>query len=201
MKKVMLLIPVLGLGLLAFAGDAFAQPSSVRIDSVTYSGTGCPAGTVDGAISPDGQQLFLGFDAYVAQTVPGGATLDRKNCQVRVSMEFAPRWTFAISSVDYRGFAGLKAGAFGQQVSTYFFAGQPAIGDARASTRIVGPFFDNYSRRDTVGTLAYSDCRRRYHDLVINTEVRVAGGEGLMTVDSVIQKVQHTYNLVWQPCP
>jgi hypothetical protein len=185
---------------LGSAGAANAQPKTVHIVDFGHSGSGCPAGSVDASITNDGEQLFVGFDSFVAQTVPGGPTLDRKNCQLRVKFQFDPAWSFSIVSVDYRGFAGLLKGVLGEQQSTYFFAGQPPMGDAFAKTRLIGPFYQDYARRDDVGLLVFSPCGPTEHDLVINAQVRVLGKEGLMTVDSITNKVQHTYNLKWKPC-
>lgn len=181
-------------------GAASAQPKTVHIVDFGHSGSGCPGGSVDASITNDGEQLYVGFDSFIAQTVPGGPTLDRKNCQLRVTLEFDPAWSFSIVSVDYRGFAGLQAGVLGEQQSSYFFAGEAPMGDAFAKTRLMGPWFKDYSRRDDVGLLVFSPCGPAQHDLVINAQVRVLGKEGLMTVDSITNKVQHTYNLKWKPC-
>lgn len=184
--------------LLLGAREAAAQPESARIVDFGHSGTGCPAGTVDASISSDGQRIFVGFDQYVART--DESPIDRKNCQLRITMQFDPAWSFSIASVDYRGFAGLPAGALGENVSTYFFAGEPPQGDARARTQLRGPFFENYNRTDNVGLLVFSPCGPAEHDLVINNEVRVLGRNAVMTVDSITGQLQVVYSLRWRRC-
>ncbi|MFS8064968.1 MAG: DUF4360 domain-containing protein [Byssovorax sp.] len=181
------------------ARTAMAQPNTARIVGFGHSGTGCPAGTVDASISEDAQRIFVGFDQYVAESKLSG--LDRKNCQLRVTMQFDPAWSFSIASVDYRGFAGLPAGTRGENVSTYFFAGERPMGDARAKTSLVGPFFENYARRDNVGLMVFSPCGPAEHDLVINNEVRVMGRDAIMTVDSITGQLEVVYNLLWKKCP
>jgi hypothetical protein len=178
---------------------ASAQPSDVQVYNVSHSGTGCPIGTVDTVISPSRDAVSLGFDAFVAQTAPPVA-LARKNCRIVVDLRFDPAWSFTVFRVDYRGFAGLEAGVLGQQRSSYSFLGQPPAGDAFATTSIFGRFFDNYSRSDNVGLLVWSPCNGNNYPLVINTEVRVQGSQGLMTVDSVTGKVIQTYDLRWRKC-
>lgn len=185
---------------LGIVGAAAAQPTEVRVQGVSHSGTGCPAGTVDTVVSAGSDSVILGFDAFVAQTVPP-VTLARKNCQIVIDLRFDPKWSFTIFRVDYRGFAGLEAGVFGQQRSTYFFQGVRPSGDAVATTSIRGRFFDNFSRSDDVGLLVWSPCEESTHPLVINTEVRVQGNQGLMTVDSVTGKVVQVYDLKWRKCP
>jgi hypothetical protein len=187
------------LGIMGFASAAAALPTA-RIIDFGYSGTGCPAGTVDVSITPEGDRVFAGFDAYIAETGSAGTRIARTNCQLRVGIKFDPGWSFSVATVDYRGFAGLPQGSYGENVSAYFFAGQPPMGDARAITRLTGPFFDNYDRRDEVGLLVWSPCGSAQHDLVINNEVRVIGRDTLMTVDSITTQVQMVFGLSWKKC-
>ncbi len=187
------------LGIAGLSNTAAALPAA-RIVDLGYSGTGCPAGSVDVSISAAGDRVFAGFDAYVAETGATGTRIARSNCQLRVSIQFDPAWSFSVATVDYRGFAGLPSGAYGENVSSYFFAGQSPMGDARAYTRILGPFFDNYDRRDEVGLLVWSPCGPAEHDLVINNEVRILGREAIMTVDSITTKVQMIFGLNWRQC-
>lgn len=49
---------------LVFASYVQAQSQSVTFKGVTYSGTGCPQGTVSTAISPDGSALSVLFDEF-----------------------------------------------------------------------------------------------------------------------------------------
>jgi hypothetical protein len=185
---------------LGMGGTASALPSSVRIVELGHSGTGCPLGTVDASVINAGSQLFVGFDEFIAQTEPGGPSFARKNCQLRVLLEFDPAWSVSLVSADYRGFAALEAGVRGEQKSTYFFQGTPPPGDSFATTVLSGPFFENYARRDDLALLVFSKCGPSRHNLIINSEVRVLGREGLMTVDSVSQQVEHVYELSWRRC-
>lgn len=199
MKKLPFTVMGAMMGVMGFASVAVAEPAAKIID-FGYSGTGCPAGTVDVSITPEGDRVFAGFDAYVAQTADTGTRIARTNCQLRIGIQFDPAWSFSVATVDYRGFAGLPQGAYGENVSAYFFAGQPPMGDARAITRLTGPFFDNYDRRDEVGLLVWSPCGPAQQDLVINNEVRVIGRNTLMTVDSITTKVQMVFGLNWKKC-
>lgn len=190
-----------GLSLFAIR-TASAQPADVKIYDVGHSGTGCPAGSVDWNISQNSSSVFLGFDAFVAET-SASVTSARKNCQIVMDLRFDPAWSFTVFRVDYRGFADLDAGVLAQQKSTYFFQGVPPAGDASASTTLYGSFFNNYSRSDEVGLLVWSPCDGSNSPLVINTEVRVKGQtnlRGSMTLDSVSGKVVQVYDLKWRKC-
>jgi len=202
MKHLVFAASIAALSVLGFHGKARADaaPPTVTFTGGGYAGTGCPLGTVDVALSVDKTLLYAAFDQYVARTLPGGSSFDRKNCQLRVGLHFTPGWSVAISRVDYRGFASLKAGVTGEQKTTYFFAGGAIWGDTFASTRLVGPYFDNYARGDSMGIIRYSPCGEADPILVVNTEVRVKGVEGEMTLDSIIHKLEHTYVLSWKKC-
>src|SRR4051812_36056959 len=97
-----------GLSLFAIR-TASAQPADVKIYDVGHSGTGCPAGSVDWNISQNSSSVFLGFDAFVAET-SASVTSARKNCQIVMDLRFDPAWSFTVFRVDYRGFADLDAG-------------------------------------------------------------------------------------------
>jgi hypothetical protein len=188
---------------LGMVGTANAQPdrpASVRIVDFGSSGPGCPDGSVDASIIHDGQQLFLGFDKLAVQTVPGGPPVAQKNCHLRVKMEFDPAWSLSLASVDYRGAAILTDGVTGVQRSSYFFGGMPPRDDAFATTELAGPFNDDYSRHDDMALLLFSHCGPKTHTLMIHATLRVSGGEGLMTVDSTTQQIQHVYDLHWKRC-
>jgi len=188
------------LGMVGTASAQSDRPGSVRIVDFGTSGAGCPDGSVDASIIHDGQQLFVGFDKLAVQTVPGGPPVGQKKCHLRVKMEFDPAWSLSLGSVDYRGAAILTAGVKGVQRSSYFFGGMLPRDDAFATTELTGPFDGNYSRRDDMALLLFSHCGPGTHNLMIHAEIRVSGGEGLMTVDSTTQQTQHVYDLRWKRC-
>ena len=67
---------VMSLGTLAatlsIAGNAAAAtaPDWVRVRSISYAGSGCPAGTVAQNIAPDRLAFTLLFDSYLAEAGP-----------------------------------------------------------------------------------------------------------------------------------
>jgi hypothetical protein len=89
-----------------------ADPISVQ--SLTYEGSGCPAGSVATNISPDGLSFTLLFDSYLAEV---GPTVPRKRgtreCTVDVLLQAPLGWSWAIVGVDHRGFASLGPGVSG----------------------------------------------------------------------------------------
>jgi len=101
------------------------DPNDVYIQTFTYAGSGCPAGSVANATDETKTVLTLLYDSYVAQVGPGTLPADhRKNCQINLDVHYPSGWQFSLFSVDYRGFEDLDSGVTGKQVATYYFSGE-----------------------------------------------------------------------------
>lgn len=67
--------------------------SQINFNNVTYTGTGCPQGTVSTAVSPDGSSLSILFDEFRAEVpqmsnrTPG---LDQKACALSFTATLPP---------------------------------------------------------------------------------------------------------------
>jgi hypothetical protein len=76
--------------LFVFSFNAFAQ---INFNNVTYSGTGCPQGTVSTAVSPDGSSLSILFDEFrveVPQYQNKIPTNDQKSCALSFTATLPP---------------------------------------------------------------------------------------------------------------
>lgn len=194
------------LAFVGFASAAHAQsPDYVRVRSISYAGTGCPAGSVAENVSPDRQAFTLLFDSYVAEVGPGvPLSAKRRNCQLNVDLDFPNGWSFTIFTVDYRGYISLERNVTGLQQSKYYFQGSAATGTLKS--QFTGPRDQDYQIRDTLGVSAeiWSPCGAR-RSLNINTEVRLDNsrntrGAGLMTLDSIDGQLKHVYGIKWRRC-
>lgn len=188
------------------ASAAYADaPASVRVRSIAYAGSGCPAGSVAENISPDRQAFTLLFDSYIAEAGPGVPPGNkRRNCTLNVDLDFPGGWSYSLFTVDYRGYASLDRNVTGMQTSKYHFQG--GVGTGSMSTRLAGAFDDDYQIRDalTVSAQIWSPCGAS-RALNINTDVRVdntrnRNGYGLMTVDSIDGQFKLIYGIQWRRC-
>jgi Domain of unknown function (DUF4360) len=181
-----------------------AGPADVTIESVTYSGSGCPSGSAVTSITPDGQTFEIGFSSYIAavgQSLP--ASEARRDCVLVVDFAVPRDSTYSVANVEYRGFAELDSDVVGSRASTYHFAGEPP--DPVLKDDLVGPMDDVYDFADqpfSSGPLT-SACGKG-HRLRIHTAVKVDGkknptGSGLMTTDET-DGVIESWHLNWQPC-
>lgn len=204
-SKVFLRISM-GAALLLQGKAAFADaPTYVRVRSISYAGSGCPAGSVAKNVSQDRQAFTLLFDQYIAEVGPGVPFIQRrKNCQLTVDLDFPSGWTYTVVTVDTRGYIAADPGTNVTQQSSYYFQGQART--ARASSSAWGPLDENYQLRDVVGvsSLVWSPCGER-RALNINTEVKASNsanpsGHALITTDSIDGSLKQIYALQWARC-
>lgn len=195
--------------------DAFPpgspEAAQVYVERITAGGTGCPGGTdpVNGTMRydlSDSRDAFtMIFDQYVAEAGPGISFREgRKTCTINLDLHMPQGWSYSIASVDYRGFAELEDGVRGEQAATYYFQGERL--QARVSTPVVGPYYDNYLVSDRVGfeSTVWSPCGDTRSANII-TELRIdrrsnRRGYGLMTVDTVDGTVETKLHFQFRRC-
>jgi hypothetical protein len=154
---------------------AFASSNKVEILGASYGGSGCPAQSASVSVSPDGQELSVLFDKFIA--LGNSASQSRKSCNMSIPIQVPQGYQISLYDADYRGYvapytkAALRA--------EYFFAGNR------------GPVFQrnfngeaNYSVRDKLATVAnvWSACGDSVN-MRVNASMS-ARGQGMATVDS-----------------
>lgn len=179
----------------------------IVIDVVTVNGTGCPAGTAAIAVSPDNTAFTITYSAYTALVgVGAGATDWRKNCQLNIVVHVPQGFTYAISKVDYRGFASLEAGAGALERANYYFQGQSQT--AFVSHTFTGPLGDDWQTSDEVpvAALIWAPCGA-LRNLNINTELRAMAGTSdatkttsFISMDSTDGAINTVYHFQWATC-
>ncbi|MET9700532.1 DUF4360 domain-containing protein [Streptomyces sp. NPDC006529] len=189
------------------AGPAAVPPGRITVEVVGANGSGCPTGTADVAAAPDGTAFTVTYSDYLAQTGAGSSGTDfRKNCQLALRVHVPQGFTYAVARADYRGFASLQRGAYGQQRAGYYFQG--ASQTARTTHQFGGPYADNWQASDQTGhaDLVWAPCGED-RILNVNTELRVyAGTSGpqalnFMSMDSTDGSVSTVYHVEWKQCP
>jgi hypothetical protein len=199
-------IAALTISTLAMTLPALADaPNYVRVRSVTYAGSGCPAGTLAQNLSPDRQAFDLHFDSYIAEAGPWVSVSEkRKNCVINLDMDYPQGWSFALAGVEYRGYADLDPGVNALQTTSLYFSGQS--GTAKLRSTLTGPTSTDFQIRDSfgLGSTLWSPCGVN-RSLNINTQVYIDNsrnrrGSGLVTVDRINTVTTHRYGLLWKRC-
>ncbi len=135
------------------------NPSGAYFAKISANGTGCPAGTWDANISPDGRAFTVTFNAYEAIVEPGKA-FDIKDCTLGIDLKTPSGFSFSVSQFHYQGYALLdEPGMTAKQTAKYYWQGNP-IPARELRSDMVGPFDDSYIFSDTIGTadLVWSPC-------------------------------------------
>jgi hypothetical protein len=187
---------------------AIAPPTSkIVIDVVTVNGSGCPAGTAAIAMSTDNTAFTVTYSKYQALVGIGATSTDlRKNCQLNLIVHVPTGFTYAITSVDYRGYASIAKGATATERANYYFQGNTAT--AYTSHTFTGAYDNDWLTSDTVpiASQVWSPCGAQ-RNLNINTELRVAAGTSntktttsMIVMDSTDGAINTIYHFGWNKC-
>ncbi|GAA2115364.1 DUF4360 domain-containing protein [Streptomyces synnematoformans] len=178
----------------------------IKVDIQTINGSGCSAGTAAVAANADNTAFTVTYSDYLAAAGAGASPLDfRKNCQLSLVLDVPSGFTYAIQSVDYRGYAYLADGASGLEQASYYHMGSPET--TTSSKGFEGPYDDNWQVTDSKewAELVWAPCGEQ-RNFNINTELRVYRGSSdhratsLMTMDSTDSAVSTEYHLAWKEC-
>ncbi|KAJ3269048.1 hypothetical protein HDV01_001917 [Terramyces sp. JEL0728] len=210
---------------LAFVSSALAQiivtpggsngpdPSQITIKSISYAGTGCPAGSVSSVLSTDATTFTMIMSSFVASSGPGTKITDsRKNCQINLNLHYPSGFAYSIASVTYRGYVQIPDGITATQSALYYISGQTQ--QISSQTVFSAASDQDYTANDQIpiASMVWSPCGAVLPGN-INTQVKLglstppkagitlANTPAQITVDSIDGSVQQIYSLVWKTCP
>lgn len=160
--------------LTASVGPALAD-NKVEIVGAEYGGNGCPDGSASVSVSPDGQELSILFDQFIA--LGNDVAKSRRSCNLSIPIKVPQGFQISLYDADYRGY--VAPNTTGRLRAEYFFAGQR------------GPVFSrtfkgesDYNVRDQLATVGdiWSRCGDSAN-MRVNAAMS-ARGKGMATVDS-----------------
>lgn len=175
----------------------------------SYSGTGCPQGSVSATLSPNGTSLSLLFDAYVTEA--GGTTgqlRTAKNCQINIPFTVPPGYAVQVVKMDYRGFVSVPNGARSTFGAGFRFLeingrGTNSRRVLRASV-LTGPRQENFVLSSIVRGPEFSPCGRSFvlaAESMLNVQSNRAGESAVSTIDSLdATQTPMIYSLRWKRC-
>jgi Domain of unknown function (DUF4360) len=147
-------------------------PIAPALAQVGYGGNGCPAGSSSATVSPDGQELSILFDKFIALgNTPGQS---RKSCNISMPIQVPQGFQAALDSIDYQGY--VAANTKGTLQADYFFAGKMGTPFKRT---INGE--KNYNIKDAQTTQIWSKCGAKT-SMSVNVSM-LAEGAGKATID------------------
>jgi hypothetical protein len=205
----------LGFGIGGATGQVVAGPGGLFSTIVNANGSGCPKGSWQAAISPDGQTFTVTFNAYEARISPGQAS-DLKECALDVALVGTGNLKFELGSFYYQGYvllenpqqsavesadysfgpAGVISGLIGIDI--------PLPGELHSQNGVNGPINQSFTLTDNVGGGKWSPCGKA-NDLHIRTHLRLqndpaASGSGYVNDSTVDGSLKLAWKMHWQQC-
>ncbi|KAG8811012.1 hypothetical protein FRC17_002665, partial [Serendipita sp. 399] len=167
----------------------YSPPSGFNITSIGVNGSGCPAGSAYYVLSTDKTAVTVTFSNFYASAGPGvPITENRKACQISLGVDVPRGYSFAVATVDYRGYFQLDKGVSAKQRAIYYFQGEANQVTAQSTRN--GPISGaEYTFRDEFAVVAYSPCGK---DTIFNSNSAISvdnsgnkQGSGYIATDSV----------------
>jgi hypothetical protein len=101
-------------------------PASIRISGVSYSGSGCPQGSVSSMIADSKDLVTFGFDKFQATIGPGSPQgSSRKNCNINLQLIFGDGYQMAVAETVYHGYTRLDDGVNAKFTTDYSYKSDP----------------------------------------------------------------------------
>ncbi len=187
------------------AGPVHERPDTFGIDGITIQGDECPGGAATD-VSTDREAFTVIFSNFLAQVDPTTHQAKAK-CKVTLKMNVPAGWSYAVTSVDFRGFVSLEPGVTATKQTRYHMAAQgkdktPERGPVFTWN---GPFEEDFAVRD-IGDLTepyWSRCGKG-KVFQISTDVTLtnpngnAAASGFLALDSIDGQV---FPVQWRHCP
>jgi hypothetical protein len=187
----------------ALTAPPTAPAGTISIQAVAANGSDCRPGTTDVAISPDRTAFTVSYSDFTA-VVGGGATPSRSHakCKLQVTL-LAAGYTYAVTEVDFRGFADLAAGVTGAQGGAFSLQGDKTT--TTGAVNFSGPTLTPWQTSLTAGSLVYAPCGDKQRKLEVTAELNIdrsASGPAtsMLTMDSTDGALSSVH-LAWQRCP
>lgn len=183
-------------------------PSGVTIQQSTYSGNGCPQGSVSAIISNDRSVITFGFDAFQAVIGPNERAGDKqKNCQLHLNLRYPSGFQVSLVTATYHGYVRLDAGVKANFLSSYYFS-QAASKTASSRTELSGSEYKDgrmYTKEDQIenASMVWSPCGAN-GILNINNRIALTSNNnqatGEISNDDATIKFEQKLRLKWQKC-
>jgi hypothetical protein len=160
-KLAAFLLPVLAA---AYPQAAAPSGDQITIVDTSYSGNGCPQGSVSTSTSTDKTVITYGFDQFQTYIGPGTKASDKsKNCQLHLNLKYPGGFQYAVVDATYHGWARLDKGVTGSFITTYYFSQDAGKTQTTRTSFIGGGDLLNgqvYTKKDSVETTAtiWSPC-------------------------------------------
>ena len=142
--------------------------------SVDANGTGCPPGTWNVEISPDGKDFVTTFSSY--EVMINDQTPDltvTKNCSLSFLLHSPLGLSLSVKTVEFIGYTFLEEGVTAVAQASYRFQGSSIMSQSERRTR-QGPLDTDFVYRDDVAVrdAVWSPCGVN-RELIVHTQIQL----------------------------
>jgi len=190
--------------------DLQDQPtgSQVTIQDSTYSGSGCPQGSVSTILSEDHTAITLGFDSFQVFIGPNVKPQDKsKNCAIHLGIRYPGGFQLSVVDATFHGYARLDDGVTASLYTTYFFS-HAASKTANSRSELRGSQYRNgkmYDKTDVIemASTVWSPCGSNG---LLNVNNRIAlvssnnNAQGELSTDDATIKFSQKLAVQWRRC-
>lgn len=166
----------------------FSWAQSYQLGNATYTGLGCPAGSLVITVSPDGGAISVLFNNFRLGFKPGYIGAKKVDCQIRIPMTITPGYMLEANSLDYRGFIDLPNRANSLRLTTAGVLNSGRLSNFfNKSTEFVGPKTDSFTLTHLVPqTLPNARKCNTVNELKLNVSADITsrGFSGEFSLDS-----------------
>lgn len=189
---------------LAFATQAAAAagnvPEQVVIKTVSVKKECKQSAVVK--VSLDREAFTVVYQDFMVEVGAGATAPDSRGCMLTIRIEVPAGYSYAISHVDYRGFAAIADGANGLQNASYKIQGE---GKGSSIThRFASGFDGSFAHHDDLGGARdWSKCGKERKidiavDLRVNAGTSDSASSSQIALDS--QDFDARFGLLWKTC-
>ncbi|KAI4642534.1 uncharacterized protein J4E78_010217 [Alternaria triticimaculans] len=181
----------------------------ITIVDTSYSGNGCPQGSVSTSTSTDKTVITYGFDQFQTYIGPGTVPADRsKNCQLHLNLKYPGGFQYAVVDATYHGWARLDEGVTGSFITTYYFSQDAGKTQTTRMSAVGGGALltgQVYTKQDSVETTAtiWSPCGQN-GILNINNRISLTNKKsdqaGEMSNDDATVAFTQQLHVAWRKC-
>ncbi|KAF2469435.1 uncharacterized protein BDR25DRAFT_228905 [Lindgomyces ingoldianus] len=208
-SKLAFLLPLLAAASPVVRDAGGPDPSQITIIDSSYSGNGCPQGSVSTSTSPDKTVITYGFDQFQTYIGPGTKPADHsKNCQLHLNLKYPGGFQYSVVDATYHGWARMDAGVTGSFITSYYFSQDAAKTSTTRMTATGGGALLNgqvYTKQDKIETTAtvWSPCGTT-GILNINNRVSLtstnSSASGELSNDDATVAFTQQLHVSWRTC-
>lgn len=179
------------------------QPPRVSIASINLRGPACPPGTATVDLLRGNTAFVITYNEFNVEAGPDVPLPESsKHCVAIVGLDYPAGWTWAVSSIVYRGNMILGDAVSGRLRTRLSFPGSPSVSK---EVRQSGPFLGDFELPARYETQVWAPCGGGRLPMTMTATAQVdntrsRSRSGLVTVEQQDGTFDMICNIQWRRC-